>query len=555
MKTATLASFVLCLCSNAIVAIAASLDLSTVRLAIDERAVSGLTFADGTRWPPTIQPAFCIESGGRAYPPRSVDVAGNRWTVQFANNATAEFRVTCGRGFALFRLTKLAPRDGVTCLQPFTLAAPPDARLASTLNAAVANGHFAAVMAAEPNVNAELSRLDARRGDRAGCRHEFVPSAESKAGHHAARFTATCNEQPGGWSVQGQTFPTPRNLTGCKAIRAWVHGDGNGEALKIQLCDDVGGFRDNYLTIDFKGWRQVTLTQCPINTLRYDQVRAVSFYYNSMLPNKTVTCFIAQVEAVVAQGGKERTGAAGRFRVGRFPLVDVSRRSAPCQHLQQTRPRAGGVRPARLPRSRSAGHDRAFRVGGRLAASAARRSLEQTVAVDQTIVFLPDRLSRVAVRRGPGAGPARRFSHDSVGPGVVALGTGHYQINRDRFPDGLEGLKRTLQRFRSAGFRVGLHFLGASIYPPDSYLVPVPDRRLVTGAAAALTADIDEKATFLPLDAVPEGFPAEDGSYEGRGTVVRVGDELISYGKRSLTAPFGVGRLPPRLPGHPGGGA
>ena len=54
-----------------------------------------------------------------------------------------------------------------------------------------------------------------------------------------------------------------------------------------------------------------------------------------------------------------------------------------------------------------------------------------------------------------------------------------------------------------------------------------------------LAADIDEKAAFLPLDVAPDKFPAEDGSYEGKGTVLRVGDELIWYGKRSLTAPFG----------------
>ena len=61
-------------------------------------------------------------------------------------------------------------------------------------------------------------------------------------------------------------------------------------------------------------------------------------------------------------------------------------------------------------------------------------------------------------------------------------GTGHYEINRDHFPDGLAGLKRTVAAFQDAGFRVGLHFLGPSIYPPDPYLTPVPDPRLVKDA-------------------------------------------------------------------------
>ena len=32
-----------------------------------------------------------------------------------------------------------------------------------------------------------------------------------------------------------------------------MHGDGKGEQLKIQLYDGTGGYRDNYLPIDFKG--------------------------------------------------------------------------------------------------------------------------------------------------------------------------------------------------------------------------------------------------------------------------------------------------------------
>jgi hypothetical protein len=539
VKTATLASFALWLCSHAIVD-AASLDLSTARLTIDERAISSLAFADGTGWPSAIQPAFFIEAGGRSYGPRSVNVHGNRWIVQFANKSTAEFDVTCGQGFALFRLTKLAPRDGITSVQLFSLATPADARLASTINAAAADGHFAAVMAAEPNVNAELNHFDVSRADRPGCHHEFVPCEESKAGHHAARFTATGNEQPGGWSVQGRVFPTPLDLTGCKAIRAWVHGDGNGQALKIQLCDGVGGFRDNYLTIDFTGWRQVTLTECPINTLHYDRVNAINFYYNSMPPNKTVTCRIAHVEANIAQGGKERvevledfdpiasplwTSAGALLRVSTFSKHGIE----PAAFGVIACPEAEALETIeRFEVAAGVPHPRPGGVWSK-----------KSPWIKQSYFFLTDfRESQfheaLALARRGG------FRTILLGQESWSLGTGHYTINRERFPDGLEGLKRTMQRFRKEGFRVGLHFLGASIYPPDSYLVPVPDRRLVTGVTGGLAADIDDKGAFLPLDTAPDKFPAEDGGYTGPGTVLRVGDELISYGKRSLAAPFGM---------------
>ncbi len=120
-----------------------------------------------------------------------------------------------------------------------------------------------------------------------------------------------------------------------------------------------------------------------------------------------------------------------------------------------------------------------------------------------------------------------------------ARGTGHYEIDRDRFPDGLEGLKRTIGRFKDAGFRVGLHFLGPSIYPPDPYLTPVPDPRLVKGAAATLAAGVNATTNFLPLTTAPANFPAEDGGYEGQGTVLQLGEELIQYKSPSRQPPFG----------------
>jgi len=51
---------------------AGSLDLSTARLAIDDRGiVTGLVFGDGSQWPSAPQPAFSIEAGGRTYLPKA----------------------------------------------------------------------------------------------------------------------------------------------------------------------------------------------------------------------------------------------------------------------------------------------------------------------------------------------------------------------------------------------------------------------------------------------------------------------------------------------------
>jgi len=119
---------------------------------------------------------------------------------------------------------------------------------------------------------------------------------------------------------------------------------------------------------------------------------------------------------------------------------------------------------------------------------------------------------------------------------------GHHEINRDRFPDGLPSLQRTVARYRQAGFRVGLHFLAAAVYLNDPYVWPVPDPRLVKDAWADLAADVDAKANFIPTIGAPQGFPAEDGGdYGGQGTFIQIGDELIQYGKLQTEPPYGFG--------------
>lgn len=539
---------------------AATIDLGPAHLELDQRGlVAGLRFADGAQWPAATEPAFVLEAGGKRCLPQSVALSDGRLAVRFDNGATAEFQVMSGNGFAVFRLTKLQPSEGSTRVRLFSLAAPAGARIAGTLNAAALEGRVAAVMAAEPNVYASHGQSGGSKADRPGCRHEFVRCEESKAGRHAARFTASCDDKPGGWSMRGKSFPRPLDLRACKAIRAWVHGDGKGQALKIQLYDGEGGYRDNYLPIDFQGWRQVTLTDSPINTVRYDRVTTLNFYYNGIPAGQTVACLIDQVEAICEREGREHVELLEDFEAEDSPLwsspvivlraevgarpvsaaeVSASKRQEPPKLDLSPLPAFGviacpeGELMETIERLEVAAGMPSPRPGGVWN--------KKSPWTKRSYFFLTDfRESQfdeaLAIARRGG------FHTILLGQESWSLGTGHYEINRERFPDGLEGLKRTLLRFQQAGFRVGLHFLSASIYPPDPYITPVPDPRLVKGATVTLAADVDEKAAFLPVAAAPEGFPAEDGGYMGDGTVLQVGDELIWYGARSMASPFGFG--------------
>ena len=356
------------------VVLAASLDLSTAKLTIDERGVAtSLTFSDGAQWPSAGQPAFSILAGGQSHRPKSIAVDGDRWTVRFTNGVTAEFRVTCGQGFAVFRLNKLEPRDGITHFWLFNLAMPDGAHIMNMINAGTKDGHFVAIMAAEPNVAAVWDESTNRLRVETSAKHGIEPAAFGViACPEADRFEAIARFEV----AAGLPSPRPGGVWGKKS--PWVK----------QSYFFLHDFRES----------------------QFDEALAM-----------------------------------------------------------------------------------------------ARRSGLSMILFDQA---------------------------------SWALGSGHYQINRERFPDGLEGLKQTLQRFKDAGFRVGLHLLPTLIYPPDPYLVPVPDPRLVTGTSATLAADIDAQATILPLEAAPKKFPVEDCGY-GRGDVLRVGDELIFYGDLSLEPPFG----------------
>ena len=516
------------------------LDLSTATLTLDDRGVvTALAFPDGTRWPGLKQPVFALETASGTVFPKIVRRDGEILKIEFDDGSAASFQLRQEKGLALFRLVSLSARGPVERFRLFRLDVPEQARLGATLNAGSTDHWAAAVLAAELNVNAYSSWTRASRADRPGCSHEFTRTQQAKAGRFAARFAATSDSRSGGWSVQGKHWSSPLDLTGCKAIRAWVHGDGQNEQLKIQLFDGSGGYRDVYIPINFKGWRLLTLTGSALDTLRYDHVAALYLYYNGLPEGRTVSTLIDQIEAMVERDGRQETLVLEDFEDSDSPFWAL-----PGISLMVSTEKQHGLSPASfavLVASRSElwkTVERFEKVAGLPCPRLGGVWNKASPAIKRSYLFLTDfheselDQALALARRGG-------FAMILLGQESWSRGTGHYEVDRDHFPDGLAGLKRTIDRFHQAGFQVGLHFLGPSIYPPDSYLTPVPDSRLVLGPTTTLAADVDETAVFLPTSDPPSAFPAEDGGYEGAGTVLRIGDELITYQARALTGSTG----------------
>ncbi len=555
--------FLVLLCTTLLIAARCTaevtIDLRSAQVRLDQRGrVIALEPVGATPWSARGPAAFAIETQNETLTARSVERVGDRLTVNFGEGVRAEFQISEHPGYALFSLVRLQGALTVKRFRFFSLPLPPDAQQIDTINAARRDGWMAAVVGTDVNVVLPPAPVGVTRADRQGCEHQFLLDQKAKVGNLAARFIATCDSQPGGWSLQGKSLAPPLNLSGCSAVRLWVHGDGQGQKLKVQLADGAGGYRDDYVTIDFTGWRQVTLEHPALNTLRYDRVAAVNFYFNNLPANKTVCCGLDQVEALLGTDPNSRIVPLEDFEGVASALWASSVRTLGVETVA-----AHGITPASfalivcpekeffqlLPEVQQAAGLPSPRPGGIWN--------KRSPWVQRSYLFLTN-FSESDFEAGLAL--ARRGGFDTIliGQQSWCESTGHYTVNRKHFPEGLHGLVRTVQRFKDAGFKVGLHFLAASVFPPDVYLTPVPDRRLVTGAETTLAAAVDTVADFLPTSSAPGEFPAEDGGYKGAGTIVRIGDELIAYGDRSLQRPFGFrgcrrGHLGTRASSHAAG--
>lgn len=120
-----------------------------------------------------------------------------------------------------------------------------------------------------------------------------------KEGQAACRFRATSTlKSNSGWATFGRSFDPPLQLTNYAAIGLWVKGDGKGEALKVQLWDTQGNPQDQYITIDFTGWRFIELDRPDPAPVDYTAISRLNFYYNGMPAETTSETILDGVKVV-----------------------------------------------------------------------------------------------------------------------------------------------------------------------------------------------------------------------------------------------------------------
>ncbi len=160
-------------------------------------------------------------------------------------------------------------------------------------------------------------------GCRENVRQQLTRSSEFvKLGKASARYTASSTrDDDGGWSVKGQRFAEPRDLSGFAAVGFWLYGDGRGEAFKLQFHDAAGGWQDMVTHVNFEGWRYCQFTLGAPTLKDPTRIDAMNIYYNSIPAGSTVTCYVDDIRALAAPKPLEGVGLRVAGQTVRFPVA------------------------------------------------------------------------------------------------------------------------------------------------------------------------------------------------------------------------------------------
>jgi len=460
---------------------------------------------------------------------------------------TARFRVRTGRSFVALELASLEPAEGIAEVTLCQLGVGITDTVAGALNAAYDDEFAVAVMALRPHVRA-APRRQAHRSTSPGVTQRLTrETAGARQGPSCLRYEAT-NPDPAkaGWACVSRRLLRRRDLSRHRVLALWLHGDGKGELFKVQLRDDRGGWRDDYVEVDFAGWRYVELTSPAADKLDYARVTHVNLYYNGIPPKTSVCCLADDLRALTSARGKPSREAddiiLAAFDDPAGPYYSAGMVALTATALARYGPLVGsGVAIVAAPRAdftkAIAEMERACGLPSpRLSGAWSKESPD----VRRPYLFIT-RFAEADTDQVIAAARRGGFAYVLIGQWSWSKSTGHFPINTANFPRGRRSLRSVVRRFHKAGLKVGLHFLAAGISANDAYVAPVPDPRLVRDASATLAKPVDAKATRIELTEPPADFPAEDGGYRGSGSIVQIGDELVFYTERSLDPPALLG--------------
>jgi len=467
---------------------------------------------------------------------------GDVFDVVFDDGSRATYCVRPDSGFATIDLLSVTSDENVDECAIFMLAVPSDNAIPGWINTTtLSDGFRVGLMTTSINVAPHHSSNGDIKGDQTSCEHRFIQLPRSEANDESciddatpvAEFSANSSRKTGdGWSFQGRNFEKPLDLSGCLRLRARIWGDGKGEQLKIQL-GGKRGHRDDYITVNFDGWKVFDLNSPALNDLTYDSVQNLYFYYNGLPPETSVRCLIDWVDVVLDVDGEEHAIRLEDFSSETLPYWESERIVLSARSFARH-----GVFPASCAVVSTSNENWAD-VVERLQMKAGVPSPKPgngwrgaSPYIHQSYFFLTnfqadefEEALAIAKRGG--------FKQILLLQNSWCRSTGTYAVNEKCFPGGLPKLREIIDNFNREGIRFGLHLLGASVDSDDPYLTPVPDPRFVTDVSTKLAEKLEGNLNSQIIKTTDDGaiFPTGENPYMGSGQVVRIDDELIEYGR------------------------
>ncbi len=144
----------------------------------------------------------------------------------------------------------------------------------------------------------------------------------AKAGNFSGVLRASNTAKVGrkaAWAKVGKTFGPVVDMSKHEAMGVWVHGDGGGQVLNLQLtCPQhvVAGIGEHYIIVDFEGWRYFELIEpegeryaqysWPYGGayaiyrehVNHKHVERLSLLYNNLPEKKQTTCYLSPIKAL-----------------------------------------------------------------------------------------------------------------------------------------------------------------------------------------------------------------------------------------------------------------
>ncbi len=128
------------------------------------------------------------------------------------------------------------------------------------------------------------------------------------------------------------------------------------------------------------------------------------------------------------------------------------------------------------------------------------------------------------------------FQEVLLGSGAWCASVGHFTFKKDRYPDGIESLRRTVARLHEHGILAGMHTFASKVSKTDAFVTPVPSRGFWVDMRATLAEDIGlDGASICTRDDLSQwpGSPVcKKKVWEGhvsKHQEVIIDDEIIRY--------------------------